>query len=59
MPRIDPANVQGLVFNLYRYPTSRHLLFRVTDAAGARAFLRTLLPKVTHAGIDLAPQPER
>jgi deferrochelatase/peroxidase EfeB len=58
MPRIDPANVQGLIFNLYRYPVSRHLLFRVTDAAGARVFLRTLLPQITHAAVDLASRPE-
>jgi Dyp-type peroxidase family len=58
MPRIGPANVQGLIFNLYRYPVSRHLLFRVTDAAGARVFLRTLLPQITHAAVDLASRPE-
>lgn len=58
MPRIDPANVQGLVFHLYRYPLSRHLLFRVTDAGGARAFLRALLPEVTDAARDLNGWPE-
>ena len=58
MPRIDPANVQGLVFHLYRYPLSRHLLFQVTDAGGARAFLRALLPEVTHASRDLTGWPE-
>jgi Dyp-type peroxidase family len=58
MARINPANMQGLIFQLYRYPLSRHLLFRVTDAGAARAFLRGLLPRVTHAGIDLLPRPE-
>src|SRR4051794_24419396 len=55
---IDPRNVQGLVFQLYRYAVSRHLLFKVTDAAKGRAFLRGLLPQVTHAGIDLSQRPE-
>jgi Dyp-type peroxidase family len=58
MPRIDPANVQGLVFQLYRYPRSRHLLFQVTDAARTRGFVRALLPRVTHAAVDLAARPE-
>jgi hypothetical protein len=58
MPRIEPANVQGLVFQLYRYPISRHLLFRVKNPVAARAFLRGLLPRVTHAAIDLSQRPE-
>jgi Dyp-type peroxidase family len=58
MARIDPANVQGLVFSLYRYPTSRHLLYKIKDPAGAQNFLRTLLPRVTHAAVDLAPYPQ-
>jgi deferrochelatase/peroxidase EfeB len=58
VPRIDPANVQGLIFRLYRYPLSRHLLFKVSDAGGTRAFLRRLLPIVTDAARDLAGWPE-
>jgi deferrochelatase/peroxidase EfeB len=58
MPGIDPANLQGLVRSLYRYPLSRHLLFKVTDASKARAFLRALLPQVTNAKQDLSAHPE-
>jgi len=58
MARIDPGNVQGLVFQLYRYPLSRHLLFRVTNAAAARGVLRKLLAQVTHAAVDLSQRPE-
>lgn len=58
MSRIDPANVQGLVFALYRYPSSRHLLFKIVDASGARAFLRALLPQVTDAAMDLTAYPQ-
>jgi Dyp-type peroxidase family len=58
MPRIDPTNVQGLVFQLYRYPLSRHLLFRISDAAAGRAFLRGLLPQVTHAATNLSVCPD-
>ncbi len=58
MARIDPANVQGIVFQLYRYPLSRHLLFRVTNAAAARGMLRKWLPQITHAAIDLSQRPE-
>jgi deferrochelatase/peroxidase EfeB len=58
MARIDPANVQGIVFQLYRYPLSRHLLFRVTDPTAARAFLRKWVARVTHAAVDLSQRPE-
>jgi deferrochelatase/peroxidase EfeB len=58
LPHIDPGNVQGLVFRLYRYPVSRHLLFKITDASGARAMLRGLVPQVTTASRDLDGWPE-
>jgi Dyp-type peroxidase family len=58
MARVDPANVQGLVFQLYRYPLSRNLLFRVANAAAARELLRKWVPRVTHAGVDLTERPE-
>jgi Dyp-type peroxidase family len=58
MARIDPGNVQGIVFQLYRYPVSRHLMFRVTDAAAARGVLRNLLAQVTHAAVDLSQRPQ-
>jgi Dyp-type peroxidase family len=58
MARIDPSNVQGIVFQLYRYPLSRHLLFGVRDASEARAFLRKWIVQVTHAAVDLSQRPE-
>ena len=58
MPRIDLGNVQGLVPRLYRYPLSRHFLFRIVDAAGARLALRRLLPGLTTGAQKLAGWPE-
>lgn len=58
MARVDPTNVQGLVFHPYRYPFSRHLLFSVESASAARAWLRLLAARVTHAGQPLAENPE-
>ncbi|WP_426420329.1 Dyp-type peroxidase [Bradyrhizobium genosp. A] len=58
MACIDPANVQGIIFQLYRYPLSRHFLFRVDNAAAARECVRQLLPQVTHAAVDLSRRPE-
>lgn len=58
MPRIDLGNVQGLVPRLYRYPLSRHLLFRIVDPAAVRHALRELLPGVTTGAQELADWPE-
>jgi deferrochelatase/peroxidase EfeB len=45
--RIDLSNVQGLVVTMYRRPIVRHLLFRFGGGAGARTFVRSLLPNIT------------
>jgi hypothetical protein len=55
--RIDPANVQGLVMHVYKYPASRHLLYKVGAPAGGRDFLRWLTPRVTTAASYAAGQP--
>ena len=58
MLSIDRTNVQGLVFESYQYPISRHFLFRIGDAGKGRQFLSQWLPHVTHAGRDLSGKPE-
>src|ERR1700712_3730420 len=58
MARIDKSNLQGLVVNLYRYPVSRHLMFKVVDAGRARQFINALVPSVTTAAEDLSVRPE-
>jgi deferrochelatase/peroxidase EfeB len=57
--RVDFANVQGLVVSMYRRRVVRHLLFRFGERAGARTFLRRLLPHITMADapLDTAPDP--
>lgn len=54
----DPADIQGLVRRPYRYQLSRHLLFNVIDAAGARSMLRSLLPRITTGADDVAGNAE-
>lgn len=58
MPALRRDNVQGLIVASYQTPCSRHLLFEVTDADGARSFLRDLIPKITRASQDLSERPE-
>jgi deferrochelatase/peroxidase EfeB len=50
--------VQGLIFQSYNYPLTRHFLFQFRDEKGARGFLREWRSSVTHAGQDLAQKPE-
>lgn len=52
--QVDLTNVQGLATELYRRPLSRHLLFRFGDASRGRAFVASLLPRVTNG---LLPPP--
>jgi deferrochelatase/peroxidase EfeB len=52
--RVDIANVQGLVTELYRRTVSRHLLFHLGDVHGGRSFLSRLIPLVTN-GAGAAP----
>src|SRR4051812_35796460 len=58
MPALRRDNVQGLIVASYQTPCSRHLLFEVTDAEGARSFLRDLIPRITRASQDLSERPE-
>src|SRR3954468_24543494 len=58
MPALRRDNVQGLIVASYQTPCSRHLLFEVVDAEGARSFLRDLIPKITRASQDLSERPE-
>jgi Dyp-type peroxidase family len=52
---LDPADVQGTILQGYRVDHARHLVLCVVDAAGARAFLRSLvepasgMPQITTA----------
>jgi deferrochelatase/peroxidase EfeB len=57
--RVDFANVQGLVVSMYPRRVVRHLLFRFGGKAGARSFVRELLPSITmgDAPLDAAPDP--
>src|SRR3954468_24328164 len=59
MPALRRDNVQGLIVASYQTPCSRHLLFEVTDADGARSFLWDLIPKITRASQDLSEKPEQ
>jgi hypothetical protein len=54
---VDPSNVQGLVFEPYRYRLSRYLLFALPSDEGARAFVRELLPRITHGAVDFVSVP--
>jgi deferrochelatase/peroxidase EfeB len=56
--RVDFHNVQGMLTQVFRYPASRHLLFRFGHPEGARAFLRGLLPFITRADQSLDAKPE-
>ncbi|HEV7402585.1 MAG TPA: hypothetical protein VGO11_06665 [Chthoniobacteraceae bacterium] len=47
-PTLD--NIQGLIVRPFTHPYSRHLLFRMDDAAAGRALLKDLSPLVTSAG---------
>ena len=55
---VDRSNVQGLVFDVYRYPLSRHFLLRCGEATAARRFLAEWVPRVTHGRHDLEGKPE-
>lgn len=48
----DPGNVQGMVAYRYEQPHYAVLLFKLSDPAGARAFIRAHLPKVPRASQD-------
>ncbi|HYW10323.1 MAG TPA: hypothetical protein VE871_00135 [Longimicrobium sp.] len=43
MPTIDYADVQGTILRGYRVDHARHFILRITDAAGARAFIAHLV----------------
>lgn len=55
----DFRNVQGIIPHLPRRPFVRHLLFRFGEGAGARAFLRSIVPEITMAEPppDAVPDP--
>src|SRR5690349_10111084 len=57
--KVDLGNVQALVAQTYRRPTSRHLLFHFGARASGRAFLRELARRITMADaeLDAAPDP--
>lgn len=46
---VDLAQVQGLVHHFYPLACSRYLLFRVESPAAGRAFMASVLPRVTFA----------
>ena len=54
-PPIDYADVQGTILRGYRVDLARHFILSVTDAAGARSFIRHLVdgtggvPRITTA----------
>jgi hypothetical protein len=50
---VDPSNVQGLVFEPYRFRLSRYLLFSLPRDEG----VRELLPRITHGAVDFASVP--
>lgn len=56
--RIDKANVQGIVGDVYTHPVSRFLLFRFESGSGARAFLGRI-PTVTSTEEWQANHPSR
>jgi len=52
---LDRSNIQSIVFQSHPCASSRHLLFRCNDKAGARRFLAAWTPRVTHGGIRMDP----
>jgi deferrochelatase/peroxidase EfeB len=50
--KIDFRGVQATVVHLYKARFSRHLIFRLGDRDGARAFMGELTPRVTMADFD-------
>jgi deferrochelatase/peroxidase EfeB len=57
--QIDLSGVQAVVTNLYRCPTSRHLIFRFPTGKGGPAFIGDLASRITmaHVDVDAAPDP--
>jgi deferrochelatase/peroxidase EfeB len=57
--QIDLSGVQAVVTNLYRCPTSRHLIFRFPQGNGGPAFIGGLASRITmaDADVDAAPDP--
>jgi deferrochelatase/peroxidase EfeB len=58
MPALRRNNIQGLIVASYQTKCSRHLLFEITDANGARSFLRDLIPRITRASPDPLDAPD-
>jgi Dyp-type peroxidase family len=48
-PKVDLADVQGNILRGYAYPCAAYVWVHVGDAAGARAWLARLAPRVTTA----------
>ncbi|WP_417317505.1 Dyp-type peroxidase [Emcibacter sp.] len=44
---LELTDIQGNVVLAYKFPLSRYILLRVTDAAGGRDFLQRVLPHIT------------
>jgi deferrochelatase/peroxidase EfeB len=58
MPKLERENVQAIILEPYKYPTSRHLIFRFEDTNGARRFIAAWETKVTMGDRDLTEFPE-
>ncbi|WP_197484837.1 hypothetical protein, partial [Methylomonas koyamae] len=55
---LDLADVQGLIHHAYGYPRSRHLLFSISSTSAGKKLLKFLIPRITHAAIDLNLKPD-
>jgi deferrochelatase/peroxidase EfeB len=47
---LDLDDIQGLILRGYKVPCARHLILKIVDAAGFRAFLKALLPAGDRSG---------
>ncbi|RVJ72543.1 Dyp-type peroxidase [Sinorhizobium medicae] len=57
MTGIDRSDVQALILVPYKRPISRHLLFSIDRAEGARRFVAALLPHITFGTSDDETKP--
>lgn len=56
--QIDLSGIQAVVANLYRCRLSHHLIFRIGEAEGGKAFIGNLAAHITMADVQLDGAPE-
>lgn len=54
---LDMKDIQGLIYQSYRYPKARYLLFEITNSIAGQKLLQFIVPMTTHAEVTLDPKP--